>query len=103
MILDAKYVHTNLIAYDWRKLAAFYEQVFGCGPLAPERNLYGEAFDRPTHLKDTRLHGVHLRLPGCGEDGPTLEIFEYGEMLSRMEPALNRPGFAHTAFLVPYV
>jgi predicted enzyme related to lactoylglutathione lyase len=103
MILEAKYVHTNLIAHDWLKLAAFYEQVFGCIPLAPERNLYGEAFDRLTHLKDARLHGVHLRLPGYGEDGPTLEIFEYGEMLSRMEPALNRPGFAHIAFLVPDV
>ncbi|MER3482170.1 MAG: glyoxalase [Meiothermus sp.] len=103
MALQAKYVHTNLIAHDWRKLAAFYEGVFGCVPLPPERNLYGEAFDRLTHLKDARLCGVHLRLPGFGEDGPTLEIFEYAEMLARLEPAVDRPGFAHIAFLVPDV
>lgn len=103
MALDAKYAHTNLIAHDWRKLAAFYESVFGCVPVPPERNLYGETFDRLTHLKDARLRGVHLRLPGFGESGPTLEIYEYGEMLSRMESAVNRPGFAHIAFLVPDV
>jgi predicted enzyme related to lactoylglutathione lyase len=30
MIEGARYVHTNLIARDWRALAGFYQRVFGC-------------------------------------------------------------------------
>jgi len=30
----ARYVHTNLVALDWRRLAAFYVEVFGCWPAA---------------------------------------------------------------------
>jgi predicted enzyme related to lactoylglutathione lyase len=36
MIPHPRYVHTNLIARDWRKLAAFYQLVFGCLPVPPE-------------------------------------------------------------------
>jgi hypothetical protein len=31
--MRAKYKHTNLIAGDWKKFAAFYEKVFGCTPV----------------------------------------------------------------------
>ena len=30
--MPAKYVHTNLIAENWRALASFYEETFGCVP-----------------------------------------------------------------------
>ena len=40
--MSAKYVHTNLIAHDWRKLADFYLSVFGCAPVPPERDYLGE-------------------------------------------------------------
>jgi predicted enzyme related to lactoylglutathione lyase len=40
--LHARYVHTNLIAQDWQALANFYQQVFGCFPLPPERDFKGE-------------------------------------------------------------
>jgi predicted enzyme related to lactoylglutathione lyase len=39
-------------------------------------------------------------LPGYGDDGPTLEIFEYKHQEERVEPAVNRPGLAHIAFAV---
>jgi predicted enzyme related to lactoylglutathione lyase len=39
-------------------------------------------------------------LPGCGPSGPTLEIFEYSELVSGPVPAVNRPGLAHLAFSV---
>ncbi len=48
MAIQAKYVHTNLIARDWRALAQFYTQVFGCTPVPPERNLSGEVLERGT-------------------------------------------------------
>jgi len=98
--MKAKYKHTNIVARDWRKLAEFYEQVFGCEPAPPERNAVGEWVERLTGVPGAEVHGVHLRLPGCGEDGATLEIFQYNTEERRAETAINRPGLAHLAFEV---
>lgn len=98
--MRAKYVHTNLIARDWRKLAQFYEEVFGCIPLPPVRDYEGTNLEAATTLPGARLKGMHLQLPGYGKGGPTLEIFEYQPGESSQEPAINRPGFAHIAFAV---
>ncbi len=100
MPLNARYAHTNLIAEDWRALAAFYQDVFGCVPVPPERDLRGEALEAGTALPGAALRGVHLRLPGQGDAGPTLEIFQYERLAPRGTPAVNRPGFAHLAFAV---
>jgi predicted enzyme related to lactoylglutathione lyase len=100
---DARYRHTNLVAQDWRRLAAFYERVFGCTPLPPERDLRGAWLDRATGLVAAHLRGIHLRLPGCGPDGPTLEVFEYERSENRAEPVANRLGYGHLAFAVPDV
>jgi predicted enzyme related to lactoylglutathione lyase len=100
MTISAKYVHTNLIANDWRSLARFYQDVFGCVPVPPERDLQGEAMDAGTGIAGAHLRGIHLRLPGCGEDGPTLELFSYTPEESRIKAAVNRPGFGHIAFRV---
>lgn len=100
MTIQAKYVHTNLIARDWRALADFYEQVFGCVPVPPERDLKGAAIEAGTAIPGAELQGIHLRLPGCGDTGPTLEIFTYHQHADRPPTAVNRPGFAHIAFLV---
>lgn len=103
MIDGARYVHTNLIARDWRALASFYERVFGCIPVPPERNYSGSALEAGTGVKGAALQGIHLRLPGYGNDGPTLEIFSYSALASEGERAVNRPGFAHIAFEVASV
>ena len=100
MASKAKYVHANLIARDWKKLARFYGDVFGCIPKGPERDLSGEWLDRITSLSAARLRGVHLRLRGHGDDGPTLEIFSYDDMPGKQLPMPNDPGFAHIAFAV---
>jgi catechol 2,3-dioxygenase-like lactoylglutathione lyase family enzyme len=39
-------------------------------------------------------------LPGCGDDGPTLEIIHYNRQEDAQTTAPNRPGFGHIAFLV---
>ncbi|HSP17323.1 MAG TPA: VOC family protein [Thermoanaerobaculia bacterium] len=98
--MTMKFAHTNLIARDWRALARFYEQVFGCTPVPPERDFRGADLDRGTGLHHAHLTGSHLRLPGYGDDGPTLEIFHYDELADRPSTAVNRPGFAHIAFAV---
>ena len=100
MAIQTRFVHVNLIAQDWRKLAEFYEQVFGCTPVPPERNLSGGWLEDGTGVPGAQVQGVHLRLPGYGEQGPTLEVFQYNHQLERQEPAANRPGFAHLAFAV---
>ena len=98
-----KYVHTNVIARDWRTLAAFYENVFGCVRVSPERNLAGESIERGSGVAGARIQGVHLRLPGFGSEGPTLEVFQYSEIANAAAPVANRPGFGHIAFAVDVV
>ncbi len=100
MTLQAKYVHTNLIAADWRTLANFYQHVFGCTPVPPERDLKGEALEAGTGIPGAALRGVHLRLPGYGDSGPTVEIFQYNQLADRPTTAVNRPGWGHLAFAV---
>lgn len=98
--MKAKYVHTNLIAVDWRQLAKFYIDVFGCEAVPLERDYKGEAMDAGTGLKDAHLTGIHLRLPGYGNTGPTLEIFNYTKLEPALKPIVNRPGWGHIAFEV---
>jgi predicted enzyme related to lactoylglutathione lyase len=100
MTVHARFVHTNIVAQDWKKLARFYEQVFGCTQLPPERNLSGQWLQDATGIPGAEIRGVHLRLPGYGENGPTLEIFQYNHQREKQETAPNRPGFAHIAFAV---
>ena len=98
--MPTRYAHTNLVARDWRRLMAFYEDVFGCVRIRPERDLFGAWLDRATGLDGARVTGIHLRLPGHGEDGPTLEVFQYDDMPERVPSGPNTPGFAHVAFAV---
>lgn len=99
-IANARYGHTNLIAKDWRKLSDFYERVFGCVPVPPERDYSGPLFDALTGISGARLRGMHLRFPGFGDGGPTLELFGYEPDLEKPEPKVNRHGFGHIAFVV---
>lgn len=98
--MQAKYRHTNIVAKDWRKTAEFYEKVLGCKPVPPERKAVGEWVERCTGVPEAEVRGIHLRLPGYGDDGPTLEIFQYNKAELRPDTAINRPGFAHLAFEV---
>jgi catechol 2,3-dioxygenase-like lactoylglutathione lyase family enzyme len=100
MIAGARYLHTNLIADDWRALARFYESVFGCEVVPPVRDFQAADVEAGTGVPGAALQGVHLRLPGHGRNGPTLEIFTYSTNLPGLARAANRPGFGHLAFAV---
>jgi catechol 2,3-dioxygenase-like lactoylglutathione lyase family enzyme len=99
-IPGARYAHTNLIAKDWQALARFYQEQLGCTLVPPERDFRGDDLARGTGVAGAHLRGAHLRLPGHGPDGPTLEIFNYNFLEDRPEVAVNRPGFGHIAFIV---
>lgn len=95
-----KYVHTNIISEDWRKLMRFYIDVFDCVPVPPQRSQSGQWLDQGTGVSEAHLEGMHLRLPGHGEQGPTLEIYSYKKMEDKLPPAANRKGIGHLAFEV---
>ena len=95
-----RFAHTNIVASDWKRLAEFYSTVFGCAPVPPSRDMAGKWLDGGTGLINARLRGVHLRLPGHGANGPTLEIFQYDDSGKSGQRAANDCGFTHIAFEV---
>ncbi len=103
MTISATYTHTNLIARDWRKLADFYTQAFGCVLVPPERDLQGEPLEKGTGVPQAHITGAHLRLPGYGDSGPTIEIFSYNHLSDEGFRRVNRPGWSHLAFRVENV
>lgn len=98
--MNIKYGHTNIITRDWKKLADFYETVFDCLPVPPQRDQKGDWLSRGTGVQDAHLQGVHLRLPGYGNEGPTLEIYQYHEVIENKKPVPNMKGLGHLAFQV---
>jgi catechol 2,3-dioxygenase-like lactoylglutathione lyase family enzyme len=98
-----RYAHTNLIANDWNTMVAFYCEVFDCVPVSSERDHKGALFEALTAVPHANAKGRHLRMPGHGENGPTLEVFQYTANEPAVPPELRRPGFAHLAFEVPDV
>lgn len=85
---------------NWKKLSKFYQNVFDCIPIPPQRDLGGEWLSKGTGVTNAHLKGIHLKLPGFGEGGPTLEIYEYKDVEQNLPPAANRIGFGHIAFHV---
>ena len=51
-------------------------------------------------MTNVRLKGVHLYLPGHGDNPPTLEIFSYEEMVDTPDIMANCTGITHIAFEV---
>ena len=98
MIGNVKYVHTNIIADDLQRLVKFYTDVLGCTLVPPERDLHGKALEAGTSIPEARLKGAHLRLPGCGANGPTLEIFTYSQQETKLKSKVNHTGYGHIAF-----
>ena len=102
-IEGARFGHVNLTGADWRRLAAFYTDLFGCELVPPERDIKSADLDRATGLKGAHLTGAHLRLPGHGPEGPTIEIFQYDTVEPGLPPQVDRAGWGHVAFQVPDV
>lgn len=98
-----RFAHTNIVAVNWRLLADFYIQVFGCTIKPPQRNLGGDWLDRATGLENAHLEGIHLVLPGYGSNAPTLEIFTYQDMVTGEPLKANSTGLTHIAFEVEEV
>lgn len=98
-----RFAHTNIVSIDWKKLADFYVKTFQCKIVPPIRKQSGVWLDKGTGLKNAHLEGAHLLLPGHGEKGPTLEIYQYQEIEGQDLASPNRRGFGHIAFEVEQV
>ena len=95
-----RYAHTNIITKDWKRLSQFYIDVFECQLVPPHRRQSGDWLSEGTGVPKAQLEGVHLRLPGHGTNGPTLEIYTYLETVENLETVSNRTGYGHIAFEV---
>lgn len=95
-----QYGHTNIITDNWQRIAKFYIDVFECKPFGKERDLKGEWLTKGTAVENAAITGMHLSLPGYGDNAPTLEIFQYPKILEKPPIASNRKGFGHIAFKV---
>ena len=78
------------------------------GALRPGARATGAGLPRPgprgRHADPgAHLTGAHLRLPGHGPTGPTLEIYQYDAVEPGRDPKVDRAGWGHIAFQVPDV
>ena len=99
--MSIRYAHVNIVARDWKRLARFYKEVFQCREVPPERDHHGPWVERLTGVPGVRVRGIHLRVPGWGDQGPTIEIFQFDPPGPADEKAIYRQGLAHLAFVVP--
>ena len=102
-VANARFGHVNVTSADWRRLAAFYADLFGCEVVPPERDYRGADLESATRVAGAHLTGAHLRLPGHGQTGPTIEIYQYDTVEPPRTPRVDRAGWGHIAFQVPDV
>ncbi|WP_350287340.1 VOC family protein [uncultured Croceitalea sp.] len=95
-----RFAHTNIVSLDWKKLADFYIKTFGCQLVPPVRKQSGPWLEKGTGLRNASLTGAHLLLPGHGEHGPTLEIYQYTGVQTQKALPPNHQGLRHLAFEV---
>ncbi len=95
-----RYAHTNIVSNDWKKLVDFYITTFHCQLVPPVRNQSGEWLEKGTGVNGAELQGAHLLLPGHGDNGPTLEIYQYTDIEDQKYIFPNKRGFSHIAFEV---
>jgi predicted enzyme related to lactoylglutathione lyase len=69
MIAGARYGHANLVADDWRALSRFYQDLFGCIPVPPEREAVGDVVTL-TNALGKQLTWVYVTDP----EGNILEL-----------------------------
>ena len=61
---EARFGHVNVTGRDWRRLAAFYTDLFGLEVVPPERDYPRPGSRGRDRRPDAHLTGAHLRLPG---------------------------------------
>ncbi len=92
----SKLLHVNLNAKDWKKLVVFYETVFGCVQLPPQKKIAGDYAEELTGLAGADIEGMTLAFPD-DKDGVQLEIFQYNMQDNTASGSINMTGIGHIA------
>jgi len=69
MSISARFVHANIVAQDWKRLADFYHQVFGCTPVPPSVTLPGIGSKPPLAFLVLRFTVSIFGCPAMGQMG----------------------------------
>ena len=95
-----RYDHINIGARDVERLSDFYEQALNCVRLSSIERMSGGLMARGMGLQEAEVRAVWMRLPGHGEEGPILELFEYTEPREQPKSSANQRGYNHIGFEV---
>lgn len=102
-----KYCHVCISCRDVQKVSRFYQEVFGCKPLDPKRNMSGEWAGRligcdKEHWDEASVIGEHLTVPGYEDDiSLTFELLEYKPEGADVTRQIFDKGITHICFEVP--
>lgn len=92
----SKLLHVNINAKDWKKVCAFYEEVFGCVQVPPQKKISGDYAADLTGLEGADIEGMTLAFPDDMQ-GTQLEIFQYNIQDETGSDAINLTGIGHIA------
>lgn len=95
----SKLLHVNINAKDWRLVAAFYEEVFGCIQIPPDNKISGNFAADLTGISGADIVGTTLAFPD-DLGGAQLEIFQYNLQDHSSSQAINLTGIGHIAIAV---
>lgn len=92
----SKLLHVNINANDWKKVCAFYEEVFGCVQVPPEKKISGDYAADLTGMEGADIEGMTLAFPD-DPNGTQLEIFQYNIQDDGAPGTINMTGLGHIA------
>lgn len=102
-----KYCHVCISCRDVQAVSKFYQDVFGCKPLDPPRNMSGEWAGQligcgKEHWDEASVIGEHITVPGYEDDiSLTFELLEYKPAGRDEERQIYDKGITHICFEVP--
>ncbi|TGK55959.1 VOC family protein [Leptospira wolffii] len=78
-----RFLHVNINSKDWKKILSFYSKILDTSATGFERDYKGDFIENLTGVREAKVQGKHLLLPGYSEGGPTFEIFTYNNFSKR--------------------
>ena len=102
-----RYCHVCISCRDVKAVSKFYQEVFGCKPIDPPRNMKGKWAGQligcgEEHWDEASVVGEHITIPGFEDDvSLTFELLEYKPDGQDIERQIYDKGVTHICFEVP--
>ena len=94
-----RFLHVNIITGDWKRSSAFYQSAFGAKPFGKQRDYEDDWIQNLVGVRDIHVIGEHVKMPGYGAIGPTLEIFTYNKESRRRPLTEQDQGIISVGFM----